>query len=101
MKNSENASSESGESSESSERFSRSQPEEQPPLTTDQIAHEIYFSEKAAYKLTVSAEVAFAKKEDVFKAQTWCFLPDAGSIFLCGMQLYNARIYDFQLEKYL
>ena len=56
-------------------------------------------------------EVAFAKKEDVFKAQKWCRpLPnqnnyaDSGPIVhLCGMSMsmQSARIFDFQLEKYL
>ena len=54
------------------------------------------------------AQVAFAKKEDVFKAQKWCKpIPEENKyssspeVILCGMSMQNLRIYDCQLEKYL
>ena len=62
------------------------------------------------------AQVAFAKKEDVFKAQKWCkpipeekkyassqgIIPcSSPKVILCGMSMQNLRIYDCQLEKYL
>ena len=56
----------------------------------------------------VNAEIAFAKKEDVFKAQKWCKpIPEENKyssspeVILCGMSMQNLRIYDCQLEKYL
>ena len=46
----------------------------------------------------VKAEIAFAKKEDVFKAQIWL----KSGLVIQGMKMdeYN-QVYDFQLKKYL
>ena len=46
---------------------------------------------------SVKAEIAFAKKEDAFKAQKWL----KPGLVILGMKMSAANIYDFQLEKYL
>ena len=60
-------------------------------------------------KHLLKAEVAFAKKEDVFKAKKWCKpvphkpsnpLSDSSIVF-CEMRIHSVQIYDFQLEKCL
>ena len=53
--------------------------------------------ERYEWRNSVKAEIAFAKKEDVFKAQKWLKL----GLVILGMKMNGADIYDFQLEKYL
>ena len=52
------------------------------------------------YNNSVKAEIAFAKKEDVFKAQIWL----ESGLVIQGMKMNEydpAKVYDFQLKKYL
>ena len=57
----------------------------------------IYGDYKYEWRNSVKAEIAFAKKEDVFKAQKWL----KPGLVILGMKMNGANIYDFQLEKYL
>ena len=45
----------------------------------------------------VNAEIAFVKKEDVFKAPIWL----KSGFVIQGMKMNAASVYDSQLEKYL
>ena len=52
---------------------------------------------KYEWRNSIKAEIAFAKKENVFKARKWL----KSGLIIQGMKMDGAEIYDFQLEKYL
>ena len=71
------------------------------------VLRKMKYSSIYLYKQRLNVEVAFAKKEDVFKAKMWCepncdwkLLSDSSIVF-CEMCIYSVEIYDFQLEKRL